>query len=79
MGAFGPSRINISKHISISVLSFIISVLCFVGLFAAFLKIITPGVGFSHDLSAPGVGVWHFLCARGVGNSPSQKILRRFA
>ena len=36
---------HISKHISISVLFFIISVSCFV-VFAGFLKIIAPGVGF---------------------------------
>ena len=35
---------NISKHISISVLFFIISVSCFVGFFAAFLKIIATRV-----------------------------------
>ena len=35
--------------------------------FAGFLKIIAPGMGFQHDFSAPGVGVSHFLCARGVG------------
>ena len=62
--------LNISKHISISVLFFIIYVLCF---FAGFLKIIAPGMGFWYNLSAPGVGVSHFLCARGVGNSPFQK------
>ena len=36
---------NISKHISISVLFFIISVSCVV-FFAGVLKIIAPGVGF---------------------------------
>ena len=69
---------HISKHVSISVLFFIISVSCFV-FFAGFLKIIAPGVGFWHDFSAPVVGVSHFLCARGVGNSPFQKIPRGFA
>ena len=38
---------NISEHISISVLFFIISVSCFVGFFAVFLKIIAQGWGFS--------------------------------
>ena len=38
---------NISKHIRISVLFFIISVSYFVGVFAVFLKIIVPGWGFS--------------------------------
>ena len=37
---------NISKHISIPVLFFTISVSCFVEIFAAFKKIIAPGVGF---------------------------------
>ena len=44
----------------------------FCGGFAAFFKIIAPGVGFLRDLSAPGVGVSHFLFAR--GNSSFQKI-----
>ena len=59
---------NISKHISISALFFIIFVswFCFSG---GFLKIIATGVGFYHNFSPPGVGVSHFLCARGVGNS----------
>ena len=50
---------NISRHISISVL--------FCGVFAEFLKIIAPGLGFWYDFSATGVGVSHFLCARGGG------------
>ena len=37
---------NISEHINILVLFFIISVPCFVGFFAGFSKIIAPGVGF---------------------------------
>ena len=63
---------NISKHISISVLFFLFSILCFV-FFGGFLKIIATGVGFSHDFSATGVGVLHFLCARRVENSPFHK------
>ena len=70
---------NISKHISISVLFFIISISCFVFSFAGFLKIIASGWGFSTDFSAPGVGVSHFLCAREVKNSPFQKIPLVFA
>ena len=64
---------NISKHISISVLFFLISVSCFVGFFAGFLKVIAPRVGLYHYFSAPGVGVLHFSCARGGGISPFQK------
>ena len=48
---------NISKHISISVLSFIISVSCFV-IFAGFLKIIALGGGG---------GLARFFCPRGQG------------
>ena len=50
--------------------------LMFWGVFAAFLKIIAPGVGFWHDLSAPEVGVSYFLCERGWGIRPFQKIPR---
>ena len=51
--AFIPSHcFNISKHISISVLFFRISISCFVD-FAGFFKIIAHGVGFCHDLFAP--------------------------
>ena len=67
---------NISKHISISVLFFIISVSCF---FAGNLKIIVPGLGSEHDFSVPGIGVSHFLRAQEVGNLFSQKISRGFA
>ena len=61
--------LHFSKHVSISVLFFIISVSYFV-FFAGFLKIIILGVGCWHDFSAPGVGVSHFICAKEVGNSP---------
>ena len=42
------------------------------GVFAGFLKIIAPVMGFSHNFSSTGVGVSHFLSARG-GDSPFQK------
>ena len=62
---------NISEHISISVLFFIISISC---IFAGFLKIIVPGWGFSTIFLPLEVEVSHFICAPGVGISPFQKI-----
>ena len=72
------SLFNISKHICISALFFLISVhaLCF---FSGVLKIIAPGGGALALFSAPGVGGSHFPCARGMGNSPFQKIPRGLA
>ena len=69
---------NISKHISVSVLFFTISISSFMFL-CWILKIVAPGVGsraficYIHDFSDSGVGVSHFLCARRLGNSPFQK------
>ena len=63
---------NISKHISILVLFFVISVSCFV-FFAGFLKIIAPRVGFKRDFSAPGLGFCTFIVPRGWGIHPYKK------
>ena len=49
----------------------------FCEVFAGFLKIIAPGVGFYHDFSAPGVGVSHILSARGWGIRPFKKYSAR--
>ena len=67
------NRVNISKHISISVLFFIISMSCFCWIF----ENNCPGVGFYYNFSAPGVRVSHFLCAPEVENSPFHKMLAR--
>ena len=58
---------NISKHISISILFFIISVLCFVGFFAGFFKIIAQGGGVLALFICPRGRILHFLCAQGAG------------
>ena len=68
---------NISKHISISVLFFIISASCFVA-FTEFSEIITQGWNFSTIFFAPGIGVSQFsLCPRGGGGiGPFKKLPR---
>ena len=71
---------NVSKHISISVLFFIISILCFVGVFfAGFLKIIAPGWDFSTIFLPQGSGFRTFLVPGEWGIRLSKKISRGFA
>ena len=70
---------NISKHISISVLFFIISVSCFVGSFCYIFKNNFPRDGVLARFICP--RGWNFalsLCP-GVGNSSFQKIPWGFA
>ena len=65
-----------SKHVSISVSFFVISVSCLVA-FAEFLKLIAPGWGFGMMFCSYGSGFAHF-CSQGMGNSPIQKSLQEF-
>ena len=64
---------NISKHISVSMLFFIISISCFV-FFCWIFKNNCPGGGVLELLFCHTGRGFHFLCALGVGNSPFQKV-----
>ena len=67
-------RANISKHISISLLCFIISISCFAGL----LKLIAQGGVLARSFCPRGRGFTLSRCPGG-GNSPFQKTPRGFA
>ena len=62
---------NISKHIIISVLFFITSVLCC--FFAGVLKITAGGVGFLHNFLPQGLGFRTFFVPGGWGIHPFKK------
>ena len=69
---------SISRHISISVLFFIISVSCF-AVFLLDFENNCPRVGFTMIFLNQESGFSHLLCAREVGSSPFQQILWGFA
>ena len=70
--SFGLLYVNISKHISISVLFFIIQCPIFC-VFLLDFENNCHGGGVLARFFSPGVGISHYLCARGWGIRPFKK------